>query len=136
MSLAGVFDKLGQTVMPTIAASVFPDTMTIKGETTVVGSGGGIIKSAASDIYEDVPCTYEPTQVENRLTSGDKLISIQQYLVTFPTHDAQQFRLDIDPKAHLLVVNERGSEPEKTFRIVALRDISGVVFEALCNKEN
>lgn len=136
MSLAGVFNKLGQTVIPKIGVSVFPDTCRITGETTAVGSGGGRVKSVVTESYFDVPCTYEPTQVENRLTSADKLISLQQYIVTLPTHDASGTRIDLDPKVHKIVVNERGNEPEKTFKIVALRDVSGVVFEAVCEKEN
>ncbi len=136
MSLASVFDKLGQSVMPKVASAVFPDTMTVYGETTSAGTGGGRIKSAASEVYSDVPVTYEPMQIENRLSSADKLLSVQQYVLTFPTHDATQFRYDIDPKAHKLVVDERGNEPAKTFRIVALREQSGVVFEAICTKEN
>lgn len=136
MSLAAVFDKLGQSVMPSVGAAVFPDLMNITGETTVAGTGGGVVKSAAEPLWEDVPVAYEPMQTENRLTSGDKLLSVQQYMVTFPTHTADAIRIDIDPKAHKLVVLERGNEPEKIFRIVALREQSGVVFEAVCNKEN
>ena len=110
--------------------------MTIYGETRTQGTGGGFVKSAASEIALEVPVTYEPMQIENRLNTADKLISIQQYMLTFPTHDSSQIRYDIDPKAHRLVVDERGNEPEKTFRIVALREVSGVVYEAICTKEN
>lgn len=136
MSLAAVFDTLGQTVLPQVAAAVFPDLMNITGETRSAGTGGGQIKSAVTESYWDVPVTYEPMQIENRLTSADKLLSTQQYMVTFPTHEPSGVRIDIDPKQHKLVVLERGNEPEKTFRIVSIRDQSGVVFEAICTKEN
>lgn len=136
MSLADVFNTLGQTVMPKVTAAAFPDTMTVKGETTSAGTGGGRVKSAATDVYESVPCSYEATRVENRLTSADKLLSIQQYLVTFPTHDKFRVRYEVDVKKHRLVVNARGTEPAKTFRIIALRDLSGVIFEAVCEREN
>lgn len=134
--LAAIFDTLGQEIIPEIGAIAFPDTCTITGETTAAGTGGGRVKSVVTEIYIDVPCTYEPTQVENRLSSSDKLISIQQYLVTMPTHDIRGDRYELDPKVHKIVVNERGNEPAKTFKIVALRDISGVVFEWVCEKEN
>lgn len=136
MSLASVFNTLGQTVMPQVAAAVFPDTMNIYSETQTQGTGGGFIKSAALEAYEEVPVAYEPMQIENRLSSADKLLSVQQYMLTFPTHDRFAVRIDLDPKVHRLVVLERGNEPEKTFRIVAIREQSGVVFEVICTKEN
>lgn len=136
MSLAAVFDQLGQSVMPMVTAAVFPDTMTVYGETTLSDSGGGRVKSAVEEVYIEVPCTYEAMQTENRLNSADKLLSIQQYMMTFPTHNGNQIRYDIDPKVHRFVVDARGNEPEQTFRIVALRNVSGVIFEAVCTKEN
>jgi hypothetical protein len=135
MSLAAVFDILGQQVMPTVATAAFPDTMDIKAEVNAAGPGGGRIKSRTSTAYEAVPCTYKPLQVETRLNSADKLVSLQQYMVTFPTHH-QGERVDIDPKTHSLTVLERGNEPEKVFKIISIRDKQGVIFEAICTKEN
>jgi hypothetical protein len=123
--LSAIFDSLGQDILPEIGAIAFPDTMRITGETTAAGTGGGRVKSAALEVYDDVPVTYE----------ADKLISLQQYKLTFPTHYLG-FRLEIDVKQHKFIVNERGNEPEKVFKVIALRDISGVVFEAICDKEN
>jgi hypothetical protein len=133
--LSAIFDSLGQDILPEIGAIAFPDTMRITGETTAAGTGGGRVKSAALEVYDDVPVTYEPMEIERRLSSADKLISLQQYKLTFPTHYLG-FRLEIDVKQHKFIVNERGNEPEKVFKVIALRDISGVVFEAICDKEN
>ena len=135
MSTAAVFNQLGQTVMPTVFAAVFPDTMTVQGETAASDSGGGRVKAARTDVYTNVPVMYEPMQIENRSASGDKLVSFQQYKLTFPAYQSG-VRLDIDPKAHRFLVGARGDEPEKVFKMVALRDLSGLLFEAICTKEN
>lgn len=135
MSLAATFDKLGQSVIPKIGLAVFPDTMTIKAESaSSQGAGGGRIKGTATDAYTSVPVSYEPTQAGKRITSGDKPISGQQYTLTMPTHQSGS-RINLDPKIHRLIVNSRGNEPAKTFRIIAVGDISGVVFEVICEKE-
>jgi hypothetical protein len=135
MSLAKVFDTLGQAVLPKIASAAFPDTMDIMAETITIGAGGGRVKGASTAAYSEVPCTYSPMQVETRRTTGDKMVSVQQYLVKFPTHHDGE-RIDIDPAKHSLKVLERGNEPEKTFRVTSVRDKSGVIFEAICQREN
>jgi hypothetical protein len=45
-------------------------------------------------------------------------------------------RINLDPKAHRLVVAARGNEPAKTFRIISIGDDQGVVFEVICEREN
>lgn len=134
MSLATDLNQLAEITIPGMADD-FPDRMDILEEETVAGTGGGRIKGASTEAYIDIPCIYEPMRTENRLNSADKLVSIQQYMITFPTHNGG-FRIDIDPKKSQLRVLERGNEPEKIFRIVAIRDQMGVIFEAVCTKEN
>ena len=135
MSLASVFNELGQTIMPTVFAEVMPDTLNVIEFTNVSDNAGGQFTTSAT-VYEDVSCVYEPMEIEYRRVASDKTISIQQYRVTFATHDDLQARIDIDPRVHRLNVIARGNEPAKVFRIIALRDISGVVFEAVCEREN
>lgn len=138
--MAGVLNDLGQTILPSVFSSLnsagLVDTMTIKAETAAtIGTGGERIKGTASDAYTSVPVSYEPAQSSNtRVTAGDKSVSTQQYLLTFPTHQSGS-RINIDPKTHRLIVNTRGNEPAKTFRIIAIKDVSGVVFEAVCERE-
>lgn len=136
MSLAAVFDKLGQSIIPTIASKVFPDLLDVVEQSTTSDGAGGRIK-ATEIIYPSIPCAYEPnSRNEYRTTRGDRMASVQEYLVTFPTHDDVQDRLNIDPAIHRLSVQARGNEPAKTFRIIALRDDAGVVFEAICERQN
>jgi hypothetical protein len=136
--MAGLLDDLGQSIIPSIFSSLnsagLVDTMTVKGETVSAGTGGGQVKSAAPDIYTNVPVTYRPLS-PNRYTVGDKLISVGEYELEFPTHQ-NGTRINIDPKAHRLVVNARGNEPAKTFRIVGSPDDSGVVYICRGEREN
>jgi hypothetical protein len=134
--MPGLLNDLGQRILPSVFSSLnsagIVDTMTIKAETAAtIGTGGGRIKGTPTDAYEAVPVSYEPTQVEKRVVTGDKAVSSLQYTLTFPTHHVGE-RIDIDPKTHRLIVDARGNEPEKTFQFTGDRDISGVVFEAAC----
>ena len=132
-------DSLGQIKVPAVfaklAAKGLCELMNITGETNSQGAGGGRVKTPTTD-YEDVPVIYEPAkQSSQRVTKGEMTVSVQQYILTFPTH-LNGVRIDIDAKKHRLTVLARGNEPEKVFRIEAIRDESGVVFEAVCTKEN
>lgn len=135
MGTANVFNKLGQSLMPKVAAAVFPDTLTVVAETTATDSGGARYKSATTNAYTSVPCAYEPAQIERRIEQGGKVLSSQQYIVTMPTHTAAGSRINLDPKTHRLTVAARGNEPAKTFRIIAVRDPMGVMFEVVCELE-
>ena len=135
MSLAAVFDKLGQTVLPNITGKVFPDLMSITGETVTQGTGGGMIKSAAVAAYENVPVSYKPTNSGSRQTRQSKQISLGEYELTFATH-LDGTRIDFDIKAHRFTVSARGNEPAKVFRPMELQDVSGVVFKVVCEREN
>lgn len=137
--MAGLLNDLGQTILPSVFSSLnaagIVDTMTIKAESAAtIGSGGERIKGTATNAYMSVPVSYEPAEAGDRIMAGDKAVSSQQYVLTFPSHQSGS-RINIDPKIHRLVVNARGNEPAKTFRILAVKDVSGVVFEAVCERE-
>jgi hypothetical protein len=137
-----LLNDLGRTILPSVFKSLnaagIVDTMTVVAESAVtIGTGGERIKGTASEAYEDVPVSYEPTATNStsRTVAGDKAVSSAQYTLTFPVHMNNGDRIEIDPKSHRLIVNARGDEPVKTFRIIRIRDVSGVVFEAVCERE-
>lgn len=133
-SISSVFDRLGQVTVPNIAARAFPDTMTIYEDVMTTGTGGGQIKSSLP-AWEEVPVAYEPAQsLERRVTSGEKNTSVQRYRLTFPTHWPEAERISLDPAKHRFVTDVRGNEPQKTFRLISLRDDMGVCFEAVCER--
>lgn len=136
MSLAALANTLGQTVMPNVCAAVMTDTMTIKAESASSIVDGARVKGTTTDYKTSVPCCYEPvrTRKSAREGAGEKSISQQQYLVTIPTHKSGS-RINLDPKTHRFVVDARGNEPAKTFRIISVGDISGVVYEVVCTRE-
>jgi hypothetical protein len=137
MSLAAVFNTLGQSVLPTVLGAAFPDTCTITAETISAGTGGGRIKSGTTNAYTSIPCAYEPIQKFGwQKDQGDKIVSTQIYMVTIPTHTAAGTRISLDPKTHRIVVAARGNEPAKTFRIQNVGDQMGVVFEIIAAREN
>lgn len=119
-----------------VFAKGYADLMNITGESTTQGAGGGQIKSASPVIYANVPVIYQPVNSNSRNTAAtDRAVSLNGYVLTFPTHHANA-RINIDPKTHRLTVIERGNESAKTFRIISLKDFQGVIFEAICEKEN
>lgn len=133
--LAEIYNELGQSVMPEAFGFAFPDLMNITGETRTQGQGGGQIKSASPADYSDIPVLYEPYQREQRVIIGDKAVSTNEYVLTFPVYH-EGARVNIDAANQRLKVLARGGEPEKVFRITAIKDYSGVYFEAICTKEN
>lgn len=135
MSLGPVFDKLGQRVMPQVATKVFADTMDIVRSKNRQGLGGGRIKGTSTD-YVNIPVAVKPyNRIGSHQVRGEKPIALQQYMLTFPTHNEGD-RINLDPKSHRLTVNQRGNEPVKVFRIESVRDNSGVIFECVCEREN
>jgi hypothetical protein len=128
--------ELAEDEIPEIMLEVMPDTMSITGETRTQGPGGGQIKNAAGAVYDGVPVLYEPkVSGSDRVVVGEKLVSVQEYTLTFPAY-LNGARINVDPKNHRLVVDPRGNEPAKTFLITSIRDQMGVYFEAICTKEN
>lgn len=137
MSSAALANRLGQTVLPGIAERILPDTMTIRSLTETQDDLGGT-KKASVDAYELVPVSYKPLQAtgDRREESGNRLISIKKYRLSFPTHKADGTRIDLDSEIHRLVVNARGNEPVKTFKILSKDESAGVMFYAICEKED
>lgn len=137
--MAGVANDLGQTIIPSVFASLYAagimDTMTVYGESAASDSAGGVRRTQTT-VYSNVPVTYKPSTVNGRLIKGDRVQSENEYTLIFPTHDANASRYNIDPKAHRFVVNARGNEPAKTFRIISTPDVIGIVYKAICVKEN
>ena len=133
MSLAEVFNELGQDIIPSITAEVFPDTMDILGETTSKGSWGGNVKSAATEVYSDVPVTWKKHRGKNQVVVGDKPIAYGNYLLEFPVyHNGARINLTA---GHKLKVLARGLEPEKIFSIVEIFDNQGVTWQVEAKKE-
>jgi hypothetical protein len=134
-----VLDELGQDIMPEIFAELssagLADTMTIQAESLASDNAGGQIKTT-SNAYTNIPVTWKAKEIKRRATVGDKQVSVQEYLLEFPTHTSAGAKISLDPKTHRLIVNARGNEIAKTFRIISIRDNQGVTFEAICEKEN
>lgn len=135
MSLAKVFDKLGQKIVPQIAAKVFPDTMVVlQDSTTSDGAGGQIYATATEGENGDpIPCTYEP-RGGVKSTIDDKTVSKTQYVIVFPTNQFD-YLLDITTGDRLKVL-ARGNQPDKIFKVINIANDSGVVNEATCELED
>lgn len=141
--MANVFDKLGQSVLPKVFNKLntvgLTDLMDVKGETVTAGTGGGRIKSASPNVYTAIPVIFKPSSSGTKNVAADQLLSTVQYTLTFPSHTSAGSRYAIDPKVHRLAVRARtgtGTEPAKTFRIIAIKDIQGNLYEAICEREN
>lgn len=132
--MAGIFNLLGQSVIPQIGAAVFPDTMTIVARTPGQDSNGDPTITV-SNAYTSVPCVYEPKASQSRRDAGGKLVAEKEYTMTLPVYQNGS-RINLDPKIHHFVVNARGLEPAKTFINILPGDESGVVYEVSCEKEN
>lgn len=138
-----VFTTLGQNVLPKVFGKLsnvgLTDFMDVKGETVTAGSGGGRIKGASPCVYKDIPVVFEIKDKGYRTMSGDQLGSNQDYILKFPTHNENGVRYSIDPNAHRLHIKARlnpGDEPAKVFRITAIRDVMGNIYEAECVRED
>ena len=137
MSLASMFNTLGQRVIPQITAAVFPDTLSVMVETSIAGTGGGRIKTteAANVSWVGIPCKYEPIQKFGWLKEiAEMPVGTQIYLVTLPVyHNGSRVNLTIN---HKLQVAARGLEPVKTFKVVQPPgDKQGVVWEVVATKD-
>lgn len=136
MSLAATFDLLGQKVMPRVAAAVFPDTADIL-EFSLTPDGSGGFAGAEALSYPSVPVSVEAkAQTGRRDTAQDSMTSTQEYEVSMPTHDISGERIALDPARHRIRVRERGTQDEKTLRILSVRDNAGVSYTALCVRED
>lgn len=141
--MSNVFDKLGRQVLPKVFDKLsdvgLSDLMDVKGETVTAGTGGGRIKSATTTVYSNVPVVFVPSTKGYKLNQGETLVSNQDYILKFPTHDPAGSRYAIDPRVHRLVVKARtapADEPAKTFRIISIKDLQGNMYEVECVREN
>jgi hypothetical protein len=138
MSLAAMFNLLGQTIVPQIMDAAFPDTLSVMVETTTAGTGGGRIKTleAANAAWVGVPCRYAPIQKFGwQKEMAEQPVGTQKYLVILPMyHNGVRVSLTSN---HKLKVAARGLEPVKTFKIdQPPGDVQGVNWEVVATKEN
>jgi hypothetical protein len=140
--MANVFDKLGREVLPKVFGKLsgvgLTDLMDIRGMATTQGAGGGVVKNASPVVYKDIPVVFRPGG-GSKFPRGEKMTSSQVYTVQFPTYCESGDRIDIDPVRHRLHIQARlrpSEEPCKVFRIIAVRDVQGNVFEADVVKED
>lgn len=133
--IGDVLTELGVTELPPVFAEVMPDLMDIISESNSTDSGGGRVKTATASAYANVPVSYEAMNNEARAVEGGKQLSVTEYLLTFPSYTTAGARINTLP-SHRLKVLARSAEPIKWFRIISLRDISGVYWEAVCEKED
>lgn len=135
---ASIFNDLGQTIIPSVLSKVLPDLCTIQATAPTTDGAGGFTQGTPTNAYTGVPCGYEPLS-GTRLDANGKLLSVNAYQVTLPTHydnAGTPTRINLDPTVHRIVTTARGNEPSKTFRIVSIADDMGVVFEVLTEREN
>ena len=138
MSTADIFNRLGQTILPRALAFAFPDTCSVMVETSVVGTGGGRIKTleAANEDWTGIPCRYAPIQKFGwQKEVAESLVGTQKYLVILPMyHNGVRVSLTSN---HKIRVAARGLEPVKTFKIdQPPGDVQGVNWEVVATKEN
>src|SRR4051812_11258835 len=124
MTVATAYNKIGQKVMPSVYAKVYPDTLTVQASTLVSDSGGGYSQSGTSNAYSSVPCAVEPSG-GSRYDANGKLISEAFYTVWMPTHyslNGTPTRINLNATTHKLIVAARGNEPAKTLRIQSIKN--------------
>lgn len=140
--MADVLNKLGQDIIPSVMSKLqgvgLTETMTIKRETATVGTGGGKIKGSTTDVYTAVPVVVEPTSSDARFIQADQPRSVQEYKLTFATHDtaATPNRIAVDIATDRFYVNARGNEPAKVYRAITIPEQQGVNYEAVCVRED
>lgn len=136
MGMADVFNKLGEQIIPSVARKVFPDSMNILRESKTSDGGGGVISTGLSAINPTpIPCTYEPfTDKGYKAVGGDALTSTVQYKITFPTNQNGAL-IGILPSDKIRVLS-RGNQTEKTFRVIGIKNDSGVIYEAVTEFED
>lgn len=135
MSLAKVFDKLGESIVPKIASKVFPDSMYVMRDSLTSDGAGGQINAGQEEAPNGdlIPCTYEPIG-GNKSVVGDKITSKMQYAITFPTNQFD-YLLEITANDRVKVV-ARGNQLDKIFKVISIANESGVVNEAICELES
>lgn len=117
-----------------IAGEKYPDTCTIETENMVSDGAGGFIPGTPTNTYTGIRCCYLPFSGNTTDASG-KMITFTGYKVEIPVIQNGS-RVDIDTTTQRIIVDARGSEPAKTFRIDAPPDHQGIVYTIYATKEN
>jgi hypothetical protein len=135
MSILGdVLDELAETIIPEVAEIVFPDTCFIKRQTETKDAKGVIERTWEDLNVIAIPCTYEPKTRSRKDDGTGQWTSLMEYYLTMPTnYDESLIELEVDDR---IEVQARGNQPVKTFKVIAVKNDSGVVNEVICNLEN
>lgn len=135
MSVLGeILDELGETIIPEVAAIVFPDTCFISRATETKDTGGALKATWVNVNGTAIPCVYEPKSSNFKNEIGGKIIALADYAVTLPSNQSQTL-VDIRTDDRIVVI-ARGNQLAKTFKILGIKNDSGVVLEAACKLEN
>lgn len=137
--MSGVLNNLAERVIPNVMAKLQQKGLTelcnISRTTQTADANGVLSDSWADTNLIAVPCSPPEAKGYSR---KDELTgswtSYQGYSLTLPTNQAGVL-IDIQPKDRI-VVEARGNQPEKTFKVISVKNDSGVVLEILCNLEN
>lgn len=133
-ALSEVIDKLGEKIVPSVAAKVFPFEMYVMRDSfTSDGAGGQVNAGAeATDNAGTIPCSVEPVGGVKGLT-GDKVTGRPTYRITFPCFQNEML-IEITSSDRLKVLG-RGDRADKTYRVI-IAPTEGVVHEAICELED
>lgn len=133
-----LLNELGTEVIPEVFDLLkdegITDTMTVKRKSASAGTGGGRVKGSTSDAYTSVPVDVQPYN-GTRFMLTDKPIANATHLLEFPVYDTGGTRITVNPATDRFVVDARGSEPAKTFRIITSPDDHGITYKAYCELE-
>ena len=134
MSILGdVLDELAETIIPEVAEIVFPDACFITRATETKDSGGAT-KTTWADVNTDaIPCSYEPRTVRKQEIGG-AWVSVGGYVLTIPTNQDSTL-IDLRASDRIRVI-ARGNQPEKLFKVIGIKNDSGVINEVDCEIEN
>lgn len=117
-----VLNKFDITVMPKLFGKLsnrgLMDTMTISRITRISDGAGGYEENSATNYATNVPVDIKIDRKGNRYDMQGKLIALPTYLLEFPATQ-NELKLEIDISTDRLIVNARGQEPQKTFRILS-----------------
>lgn len=128
-------DKLAERIAPKIFDKVAPDLLNVLRSESVSDGKGGQRKGAfEKENRWLIPCIYEPGGVSVKDVKSNEWRTIQGYKVKFP-RIYQGRTVDIKTSDRI-EIQQRGLVPVKILKIEALRDYSGVYFEAGCTAES
>ena len=135
MSLECVFNSLGNS-LPQILNGFAADHLNIRRSAQISDGAGGIgFAPPFSTNAAPVPCVYKPSIKSVKDDKADRLLSFTLYIVTFAFCDQNNIAYDVRTDDRLEVM-ARAAVPVQVFRIVGLKNQNGIVWEAVCEKEN